>query len=276
MSDDPNFDQAIIPALGRAHQILAKIAHSEEGVTAGEFLHDLDIPKSTLHRLLNSLRALGYVVQNERPPRYVLGPSVGLILRSRTTEEVLVDIAQPVADRLANKLTETVKISVFRRDFVEVIYRKEVESDVYVSVKFGSRLPLHTGASSKVLLAFQSTETREQVFREPLQRYTERTIVNPERLREELEDVRRTGVGFDDSEHVDGIRAIAVPIMDWQLRCVAAISLVYVVQMDYADDHRATQVAALKRAAEEISLKLGAPSESLPWRRMNPTTEHGA
>jgi len=109
-----------------------------------------------------------------------------------------------------------------------VIYIDKIEParSVRMITRIGASNPVHCTSVGKAMLAFLPEErAAEVVKRIRFERFTHRTIANAEALRTEMEKTRRRGYAVDDEEFEEGLRCIAVPILDAQRQPVAAVSV---------------------------------------------------
>ena len=94
-----------------------------------------------------------------------------------------------------------------------ILYKDSGEKAVNIDIHTGSRLSIHATAIGKAILSQMSDETVEEILREiDLDSLTENTINSEDELREELAEIRRTGIAFDREERVHGLNCVAVPI----------------------------------------------------------------
>ena len=92
--------------------------------------------------------------------------------------------------------------------------------------RIGASNPVHCTSVGKAILAFLPEERIADILRRPrFERFTHRTIATPEALRTEMEKTRRRGYAVDDEELEEGLRCIAVPLLDAQRMPVAAVSI---------------------------------------------------
>jgi DNA-binding IclR family transcriptional regulator len=88
----------------------------------------------------------------------------------------------------------------------------------------GRRAPVHCTAVGKVLLAYQAEQQIETFLSSGLKRYTEHTITDGKRLKEELAKIRRHGYAVDNEELELGLFCIAAPIRNHLGQTIAAVS----------------------------------------------------
>jgi DNA-binding IclR family transcriptional regulator len=87
----------------------------------------------------------------------------------------------------------------------------------------GARAPLHAVSSGQVLLAFRTPAAIERYLERPMEQFTERTLADPDAVRERLRDIRRRGFAWAIEEFDDGISSIAAPIADASGEVIAAV-----------------------------------------------------
>jgi DNA-binding IclR family transcriptional regulator len=216
----------------------------------------LGLAKSTVHRLATTLVEYDMLEQNRETGKYRLGLAffeLGTLVRRKmdvTTE------AQGEIHALADSSGETVQLAILDHLTVLYIRIRESRQAIRLSSGLGSRAPAHCTGVGKALLAFQPPEVVQQVIENGLKRYTENTIVEPEKLRAELASIRAKGYAIDDEEIEIGLRCVAAPIRDHSGRVVASISVAAPVQRMSKKQVQAA-IPPVLAAAENISRRLG-------------------
>lgn len=244
-----------IRVLGKVDLLLDQLAQSGER-SAAELAEILDEPRSSVYRLLLSLRALGMVERSEARGRFRLGLrflSLAAAVQSRFDER---RAALPVMEHLHDLTGETVFLTI-RRDFAGVcVERIEGRRVQVLALRVGGSLPLHQGAAPRVLLAWDSpTFWDEYIAAGPLEAATARTITDPAALRAEIETIRQRGYAISDEDVTEGIAALGAPIFDYKgIR--AALSVAGVRPAILGDSMDAV-LEPLLDGAREISRSLG-------------------
>jgi len=226
-----NATVAGLTTLERGLGILFALDHHSEGLSAADLARAARIPRSTVYRYLSVLERYGLVSQGTSqggaPVRYVLGNRFIALASHVPVEHELVKRALPLIVDLSRRIGETVIITQVTGLQAICIERVESPGRVRLSFEKGAVLPLHAGASARVLMAYMSdAEVQEVIERVGLTRYTERTITDPLELRRVLAETRARGYAISDEEMDPGVRAIAVPILDGLGRARAAVSVV--------------------------------------------------
>jgi DNA-binding IclR family transcriptional regulator len=156
-------------------------------------------------------------------------------------------------EQLVAKIGETCNLTMLSGNDVVYVDRVETEWPLRMHLQPGSHVPLHCSASGKLLLSFLPKDRRERVIETlPLRGYSERTITDRDALRKELTTTRRRLLAINNQEHLQGLIAIAVPVMLDRNRACAAIAVQAPVGRVTLDDLLAF-VPELRHAAEETA-----------------------
>ena len=128
---------------------------------------------------------------------------------------------------LAERTKETVFLTIIVNNQIHCLEQVEYgNSRLIFSLQRGVYHPLHCGACAKVLLAFLPEKEIDSFLRRAtLTRYTENTITDPVKLKENLKEIRESGYAFSDQEVDYGARAIAAPIFDAQGQVIAGLGV---------------------------------------------------
>lgn len=192
------------------------------GVT--ELAQHLDIPKSTVHNYLSTLEQEEYIIN--RDGVYEVGLRFLELGAYARHQEKLFKIAKPEVDRLASETGELANILVEEHGRGSYLYRARGDKAVRVKAHVGTRVPLHTTALGKTMLAYMSTEQVDAIVdRHGLGGEARNSISSREELEQELADVRERGVSFDDEERLEGLRCVAAPVVNHDNEVIGAISV---------------------------------------------------
>ncbi len=247
-----------VQSLDRAVAILRAFDLRRPQMGLSEIAEALELTVSTTHRLLQSLKAHGLVIQSDGSKAYAPGPALLDLAAVAQSALDVQEIARPILPRLRDRVGETVGLHVIRNDIYRVVV-DQAESHhplrrTYTGL--GEPIPIHQGAPGKVLLAFLDADRREAVFQVPLEAATEGTIVDEDALRADLEEIRSRGYALSFGERVAGIHTVAVPIFDHNGRATASLSITGpAIRMPA--DRLERMVPAVTAAAFEISTHLG-------------------
>ena len=240
--------------LERTFSILEIFDEDRPEWSTTEVARALDLPIPTVHRILAALKRHGYVSQHEETKRFRLGVAA-LQLGDRARAVVdLRSVAIPALRRLAHDAGETALLTVLApgRDRGMCLERVETPQPLRLSVTPGRQLPLHAGASQKVLLAYLDESDVERVIGAGLEHLCHSTITDPGLLREELATIRRRGWASSYEETNLGVWGVAVPVLSARGDIVCAVGIAgpsaRLTPARVRDDVERTHVAALEIA----------------------------
>lgn len=216
----------------RVHSVLRALALldvlAQEGREMGvvELSRRVHLHVSTVHRLLGTLMAGGYVQQDPERGPYALGGKIHRLAHASLGSMDLRRVSRPHLDRLAKVSGETANVVALEKD--EACYLDKVESfqGLKFLTKIGHRAPLYCTAVGKVLLAHLPGEQVEEFLsRATLIPHTRNTITSLPQLRRELKKVVAEGFAVDREECEEGASCLAVPIRDYTGHVVAAMGI---------------------------------------------------
>lgn len=244
----------------RALDILGILAENKEGMGVTELAKGLSLGKSTVHRLLSTLKFKNFVQQDSSTEKYAVGWKI-LQMKSALSRYVHLEMeAVPFLEELVRKCNETAHLAILDKNTSEVVYIKSIEADKMIRARAaipGERLSAHSTALGKTLLAFlPSQEFRKIMRNRKLERFTRYTIVSFKKLEKELNKIRNQQFAIDDRERDEESRCIAAPVRDSSGEVIAAISISGSVQ-SIANRKIPNLAGIVKKTAEKISRKLG-------------------
>jgi len=241
-------------AAGRVLAVLDVFDQEHIVLTLSEISRRAGLSLSTAHRLVGELRDWGALDRRE-DGRYTIGLRV-LELGSLEPQGLrLRTVALPFLSDLHAALSTDVMLSV--RDGNDIVYVESLRSrrGAPVLTRFGGRWPMHATATGQVLLAHAPLEVQEDVLASDLQRFTQKTCIEPGELRRRLGDIRSAGYTILDESLTEGAVAIAVPVHGQAGRVVSAIG----ATIRRGSCPPESVLPALSMAARAISRRLGAP-----------------
>ena len=176
----------------------------------------LQLNKSTVHRVLNSLIYMGYAKQNEENGKYEPSFKVVDIANKIMSKVDIVNLARPHLRRLMETTKETVHF--VERDGTDAVYIDKVESysnGIQMVSRIGSRIPLYCSGVGKAIAAQLPEEKVREIWeRSSIVRMTPYTITDYDQFLESLAEIRRRGYALDNEENETGVRCIAAGLKD--------------------------------------------------------------
>jgi len=214
-----------VQALDRAFAVLDLLGESDTPLGLAQVASSLQLHKSTAHRFLMVLER-HRMVERTASGKFRLGLRL-FDLGNRSIEQYdLRDRAQPHLRHLVAETEETAHLCILEAARVIYIDKIEPARSVRMITRIGASNPVHCTSVGKAILAFLPEDRVNDVIRRTrFERLTHRTIATPEALRAELEKTHRRGYAVDDEELEEGLRCIAVPLLDAQRQPVAAVSI---------------------------------------------------
>ena len=183
--------------------------------------------KSSIQRIVSTLEAEGFLkrVQANRMV-YRLGPQLLFLGSIADMSTDLRSVARPVMEQLVARVKETSYLCVLDGDQCLYIERAECSQPIRIIHAVGRRNPLHcTGVGKALMSGMTEKEIKIILAGKGLKSYTPRTITSPDRLLQEIEQIRKRGVAYDHEELDVGVKCIAAPIHNHTGKVVAAISI---------------------------------------------------
>ncbi len=244
-------------SLTRALTLLERLSETPAGLNLTDLSYQLGMPAATVHRLLSTFEEFDFVEQDSEQGLWFVGLKAFTVGNAFLSRRDFVASARPHMHALVEQCGETVNLGVI--DDGEVVFISQVESQevMRMIVRLGSRSPIHASGVGKALLANMPEQRVANILqRRGLARYTDHSIVNPTRLREELEQVRQLGYALDDEEHAVGLRCVASAIFDENGQALAAISLSG-PKARIVDGRLSELGNAIRQTADEVTQALG-------------------
>jgi DNA-binding IclR family transcriptional regulator len=222
------------------------------------------LPRATVYRIVDALRAEGLVTDAAPGGKFVLGPRlINLASRSWATFD-LRTIAHPFIEKLRDETGETVHLAV--RSGREMVYIDKLESPqtVRMTSRIGTRITLYSSSVGKAFLAaLPADEQKEILGRIKFKRYTPHTIMQRKALEAELKETRKRGYSFDREETELEIRCIGAAIVNATGRPVGGIS-VSVPKYRFDKNVEARFPAIVRGCADRIGAQIAGAESPLP------------
>jgi DNA-binding IclR family transcriptional regulator len=244
----------------KALQVLQYVAARGHMVSLTEVVHELDLPKTTVFRYLQTLSATGFLEHDIPRDRYGVGGKFRELARVDNSLNGLRELARPEMRGLVETFNETVNLGILSDRQIVYLDMLDPSRPQRANARIGHRHPLHSTSLGKAILAF--LPDAESLLRDnSLPQMTIKTLTDEAKLRRQTVDIRHRGYAVEFGENEDGLMCVGVPILDQSGYPVAAMSL-------SAPERRmppalaSAAAAALKSAASRISQQLGGASRA--------------
>ncbi len=216
---------ASVQALDRALGLLELVAGAD-GMTLSALAQASGLPPSTVHRLLTTLAAHGFVESGEQDQTWTIGVEAFRVGQAFHRRFKVATMGRPMMRELMEATGETANIGIFEGGDVVFISQVESAEPIRAFFRAGERRHAHASGIGKALLAEMPRERVERLVRDKgLPRFTDATVTDAERLFADLDEIRRRGWSLDDEERSRGMRCIAAPIFDENGEAIAGLSI---------------------------------------------------
>jgi DNA-binding IclR family transcriptional regulator len=250
-----------IQSIERAAAILRLLSGRNRRLGVVQIAGELELPKTTVHGILRTLAAVGFVEQDSDSGKYQLGAALLHMGSSYLDGNELRTRALNWSDSLAARSGESVRIGTLHESQVLVVHHVFRPDDSRQALEVGTLQPAHATAMGKVLLAAHRFAAAE-LAGNGLAQFTTATITDRDALLATLDDVLERGWAADAEELVAGEVSLAAPIDDRRGVTVGAIGISGPVErMSENGAPKMELVSFVREAARSVSRDLGA----IPW-----------
>jgi DNA-binding IclR family transcriptional regulator len=247
-----------VEAVERAIDVLMAFTHAEPELTLSQIVNRTKLPKSTVFRLLATLRARHLCQLDPATGKYTLGYELLKMADIRARQINFRRLVLPIMQELRDVSNETMVLSVRDGDDRVNIDYVESRDPLRRVPEPGRRAPLYSGAASKAFLAFmQDQDIEDYLARTKLEQRGPSTITDPAELRRDIAKIRRVGYAESRGEQTPQGNAIAAPVFDHTGEALCVISISY-VDSRFTQQIRKKSIAGLLELTRRVSRELGA------------------
>ena len=242
-----------IPTNLRLLLVLEEVARSGLAVKPKQIGDLLGLPKPTVHRLLQTAEAEGFLQRDLDGKSYGPGSRLRALAINTMSSEHLRTARLAVIKAVAEEIGETCNLATPDREGMTYLDRVETKWPLRIQLPIGTQVPFHCTASGKMYLSTLRPHILRGVLEAgPLEQHTPKTMTDLDVLRENLALTRERGYSTDDEEFMAGMTAVAVPIYDNQDRLLATLS-VHAPEQRHTIEELMVHLDALKAAAGRLS-----------------------
>ncbi|EOD01616.1 IclR family transcriptional regulator [Caldisalinibacter kiritimatiensis] len=206
--------------------ILKQLARAPYEMTALELSNELSINRSTVHRILNTLKDEMLVLQNPVNKKYTLGPMayhIGIAyINNQTNSEQI----KYILNEVAKETKQSVGYAMLIDGKIMNIYEIENYQPIKIGYRPGSFYPIHCGAYGKCITAFiePKEKLKKIVYSSELYKKTPNTITDPEELLKEYEKIRKNGYAISNEESLLGAIGIGAPVRNSSGKVIGSVA----------------------------------------------------
>lgn len=250
--------EQILNSVLRTFEVVELLARKGElGVT--RIAEEVGLDKSSVYRILATLRSIGYVSQNPSTQGYANTSRFASLCGPSVEAADLRDRAHPILAAMAEEACEAASLGILEGRDILYIDTIQCSGLIRVNLPIGQKLPAYCSGLGKAILAFMPEERVRELFgKGPLKKFTPHTLSSFDALAEELRGVRAAGFARDSEESHLELACLAAPIFGADGKIVAGISVSF-PRFRHPDQELAERqlLPGLCRAARKISATLG-------------------
>lgn len=241
----------------RAFRILELLAESRHPLSLADLVDRIELPKQTVHRILRQLQDSWLVTRSPGSRHYGCSSRVGRFALNVMLNSGATAARHAILGNLVDQIGETCNLTMLSGTDIVYIDRVETQWPLRVHLQPGSTVPSHCSATGKLLLSLLPKAQRERLLQTlPLRAMSPNTITDRMALRRELELTRRRRIGINNEENLQGIIAVAVPVMlDRNRACAAIAAQAPVVRMSLKQ--LLAYIPAMREAAQQVANTFG-------------------
>ena len=249
-----------IKVVEKIMKIIEIVANKEkEGCSLSEISKSLNLKPTTVYSLISTLLSLGYFQKDEKTKKYKISEKLLNIFSPILNRNLLLKVSEPVIKSLAEKIRESVVLGIFHKGERYTIASAKYEGHILnINLNMFEESPCYTTATGRILLSFLSEkDVKEYIKKEGYPGGKWENINNYEKLKKEMEKIRKRKIEIIEKEHTV---AIGVPIFGKNGEIIASLG-VYLPKVRFKGENREKIINELKKAGEEITLKFGGKYE---------------
>ncbi len=270
----------ILESVGIVFDIIDKLTQAGRPMGVTELAQLMQQPKPRVYRHLSSMRQIGVIEQEPLSEKYRLGARLIAFGKAANSQFDLRALADPYLNKLRDITGETAMLSVADQQSALVIAAVESNNSVCISVKPGNRVPVHSSAQGRIVLAWCDPATQRKLLKGKLERFTDHSVIDAGQVQKRLERIRKQLYEDANGEVIDGVNVLAAPIFSAGDELVGVIGIIGATR-NIPSPPKPHLLRAVQDAAAELSSRLnsdmyarrtsamGSGSSALPRKTRN-------
>lgn len=216
-----------IKSIDKALDVLEFLSNNGDEIGISDISRGIGMGLSTAHRITNTLKSRGYIIQNQKTLKYRLSIKLFELGCEVQNAKNLIRIARPYLKKLSRTTNETTNLAILEEK--KVVYLETVESleILKTGIYRGAKLPAHCTALGKVLLAYLTNEEFNRLYKKgkELETMTFKSITSLDELKMEIKKIKEKEYAIDMEEFMEGVHCLAVPVFGRDNEVIAAMSI---------------------------------------------------
>jgi DNA-binding IclR family transcriptional regulator len=243
-----------VPAIDKCFSILALMAEAKRPFGFNEIVKNLGLNKSTVFNILHTLNDL-YVLEKGPDGLFRLGTRLFILGNAAAGGSELIQTVHPYLETINHEFKLSTFFGILSDREVIIVDKADRAHRIKISSEIGMRIPIFAGVAGKALLSqLPETEIDEILSGNTPKRYTPRTIIDKAMYKKEIQRVKKTGIAYDRGEYIEGLIAVAVPVLTYREGLQAAIWAVGLKQ-EFRKDGMMRIAKFLSNIVEEINYR---------------------
>ena len=240
-----------VSSITRVLEIIEAVSYASKPLSPLELSQELDIPKPTIHRLIQNLVDEGFVTVDIGggiiPGKRVRNLSVELWQQRQFFNE-----RQIILQKLVDEIKETCGIAIPYQMDMMYTNRANTSLPLQIYLPVGAKSPMWCTATGKLYLSQLSATSRAKILQGlPLDKFTKKTITDIDTVNAELDRIAETGIGIDNEEFISEMVGVSVPVLDKKSRYLASL-YIHAPTIRVSLDELMEHVPRLQKAAHDI------------------------
>ena len=247
----------LVQSVDRTLSILEILSDYEEGLGITEIALKVDLHKSTVHRLLNTLIYKGYIQQDKYTSKYVCTFKLFELGCKKVSKLDISTVARHDLEELMKRINEVVHLGIREENDIVYISKVEPEKSIKMYTRIGMRKPMYGTAMGRSFMFDLKEEEIDEIWNSSnITKFTDKTITNLDDFKLYLNETKIKGYVLDDQEIEEGIRCIGAPIRDYTGKICAALSISSSI-FTFTDEKIQEYSSIILKYANKISERLG-------------------
>lgn len=236
----------------RVLNILNLLSTNPQGLTLTEISQAIDVPKSTLHPIMQTMLERNFAYLEKNSLKYLIGISAFCIGASYPRNKYMLDFIQKIMKNIVSSIKETCHMGILEGNNVFYILKEDpiIDMNFHLISHVGKRLPAYCTALGKALLSQYSIDEIKALYPDGLKPFMKNTITDFAVLEDQLKKIRETHIASEVEEVTEFLRCYAVPLMS-KGKITAALSI-SIPTFRATDEKNKLAIELLLKAKEQI------------------------
>ncbi|MFD1039362.1 IclR family transcriptional regulator [Virgibacillus byunsanensis] len=240
----------MLKTLSLALEVLKMFTKDKPTWGGRELAAEMNQNHTKVYRILETLDNHKFLIKNKETKKYSLGFAVWELGNTLSENFHMKELIHPILKKLSDCTNESTFLTILDGEEGLTFEAVEARTTVRFSVSVGSRTPLYAGASYRSILAHMPTEFIESYLEKQFTRYTEKTMVDREVIKEDLRLIRENGYASSEGEYTEDVIAVAIPIFHKEM--IIGSLTVSGPQYRITDEHIKLFITELLEAKKEL------------------------